>query len=91
MYYNGIGLLPFVFALIFSGLLSGFIAGLLGVGGGIIIMFSGGLVALDKQLKARIFLGAQKSPYGTAGIEDKVWTTGNCAGSRTMAKLMHKI
>ena len=38
MYYNGIGLLPFVFALIFSGLLSGFIAGLLGVGGGIIIV-----------------------------------------------------
>ena len=38
MYYNGIGLLPFLFALIFSGLLSGFIAGLLGVGGGIIIV-----------------------------------------------------
>ena len=38
MYYNGIGLLPFVFALIFSGLLSGFVAGLLGVGGGIIIV-----------------------------------------------------
>ena len=38
MYYNGIGLLPFIFALIFSGLLSGFIAGLLGVGGGIIIV-----------------------------------------------------
>lgn len=38
MYYNGIGLLPFLFALIFSGLVSGFIAGLLGVGGGIIIV-----------------------------------------------------
>ena len=30
MYYNGIGLLPFLFVLIFSGLLSGFIAGLWG-------------------------------------------------------------
>ena len=38
MYYEGIGLLPFFFALIFSGLISGFIAGLLGVGGGIIIV-----------------------------------------------------
>ena len=38
MYFNGIGLLPFIFALVFSGLLSGFIAGLLGVGGGIIIV-----------------------------------------------------
>ena len=37
MYYEGIGLLPFFFALIFSGLISGFIAGLLGLGGGIII------------------------------------------------------
>ena len=38
MYYNGIGLLPFVLALMFSGFFSGYIAGLLGVGGGIIVV-----------------------------------------------------
>ena len=38
MYYNGIGLLPFIMALAVSGILSGFLAGLLGVGGGIIVV-----------------------------------------------------
>ena len=38
MYYNGIGLLPFVLALMLSGFFSGYIAGLLGVGGGIIVV-----------------------------------------------------
>ena len=38
MYYSGIGLLPFVLALMLSGFFSGYIAGLLGVGGGIIVV-----------------------------------------------------
>lgn len=54
-------------------------------------MVSGGLVALGKPLKARIFLGAQKSPYRPAAIEDKLWSKENCAGHRTSTKLMHKI
>ena len=38
MYYNCIGLLQFIMALAVSGILSGFLAGLLGVGGGIIVV-----------------------------------------------------
>ncbi|MEC7734742.1 MAG: sulfite exporter TauE/SafE family protein [Pseudomonadota bacterium] len=38
MYYNGIGLIPFIIALALSGIFSGFLAGLLGVGGGIIVV-----------------------------------------------------